>query len=207
MELDIAGFVVVATILVLAPGQDTILVVRNAAASGTRAGLLTTFGICCGLFVHASLSAVGLSALLAASSEAYAILKTLGAAYLVWLGLQSIRSAFEGAKTHGMPGSPKPSRRRLFREGILSNLLNAKTVTFYLALLPQFAVFPETVLRDSLFLAVVHFGLSFVWLGLVAVFADRARAWLATSRLRRSFDAAVGTALVGFGLRLGLSER
>jgi len=205
--MDVAGFLVVATILVIAPGQDTVLVIRNSVTRGTSPGVRTAVGICCGLFVHATLSALGLSALLTASSEAYAILRALGAVYLIWLGFQSLRSALVGGGGPALESVPDGPERPLFREGLLSNLLNPKTATFYLALLPQFAVFPETTLRDSLFLASLHFLISLLWLGLIASVASRARALLASSSVRRSFDGATGMALVGFGVHLGSSEQ
>ena len=90
---------------------------------------------------------------------------------------------------------------------MLSNLLNPKTAVFYLALLPQFAVFRDSVLRDSLLLAALHFAMAFAWLACIAQIADRARPWLARPRVRRGVDALAGVALVVFGLRLALARR
>jgi threonine/homoserine/homoserine lactone efflux protein len=97
IDHQIIAFAGIAALLTMTPGQDTVLVIRNVMAQGQRAGLLTTFGICCGLFVHATLSAVGLSLILLKSATAFEVVKLLGAAYLIWLGAQSLRQALRGS--------------------------------------------------------------------------------------------------------------
>lgn len=206
MGLDVAGFALLATLLTLAPGQDTFLVLRNASSGGFSTGVATTAGICSGLFFHASLSALGLSALLATSAAVYSALKWAGAAYLAWLGLQSLLRAWRGQTTDATRGA-EGGARPAFVQGLLSNVLNPKTATFYLALLPQFAVFPERVLVDSLALGGVHFAISFVWLTLLAALVERSRRWLARAWLPRALDGLAGVAFLGFGLRLALSRR
>jgi threonine/homoserine/homoserine lactone efflux protein len=208
MSVDYAGFALLATLLTLQPGQDTLLVLRNAGQGGAAAGIATTAGVCSGLFLHATLSAVGLSALLMASAELFIALKLAGAAYLVWLGVQSLLRL---RRPRGADAAP-PVRRALatrtaLRQGFLSNALNPKTATFYLALLPQFAVFPERVLADSLTLAGIHFGIAFAWLGLVSALVDRGRRLLARAWLARAVDGVTGAALLAFGIRLALSKR
>ena len=203
MQLDVAGFALLAALLTLAPGQDTFLVLRNAAQGGFERGVATTAGICSGLFLHASLSALGLSALLAASAAVFSALKWAGAAYLAWLGLQSLRQARRPRPAEATPARGGPP----VVQGFLSNALNPKTATFYLALLPQFAVFPEHVLRDSLFLGGVHFAISFVWLAALSAFAGRSRRWLASAPVARTLDAAAGVAFLAFGLRIAFSKR
>ena len=146
MKLDVGGFALLATLLTLSPGQDTFLVLRNAARGGFRAGVGTTAGVCSGLVLHATLSALGLSALLAASATAYNGLKWAGAAYIAWLGVQSLLRARRPRAATPAQGAASP--RPDFVQGFLSNALNPGTATFYLALLPQFAVFPERVLVD-----------------------------------------------------------
>jgi threonine/homoserine/homoserine lactone efflux protein len=188
------------------PGQDTMLVLRNATLGGSAAGIATTAGVCSGLFLHATLSALGVSALLVASATAFAVLRFAGAAYVVWLGVQSLLRLRRGAPAGALERVAAPARRS-FAQGLLSNVLNAKTAAFYLALLPQFAVVRETVLRDSLLLAALHAAMSFVWLGGIALLADRARRVLARPRLTRGVDALAGVALIAFGVRLALARR
>jgi threonine/homoserine/homoserine lactone efflux protein len=161
--------------------------------------------VCSGLFLHASLSALGLSALLAASATVFSALEWAGAAYLAWLGLQSLLRA-RRPRAHALaPGAA--SRRAVVVQGFLSNALNPKAATFYLALLPQFAVVPERVLVDSLTLGAVHFGISFAWLALLSALVERSRRLLARPGLARAADALAGVAFLGFGLRLALAKR
>ena len=205
MTLDIAGFALLATLLTIAPGQDTFLVLRNATHGGFRAGLRTTAGVCSGLFLHASLSALGLSALLAASATVFAALKWAGAAYLAWLGVQSLLRA-RRPRSPALAASGARGRSPVV-QGFLSNALNAKTATFYLALLPQFAVVPERVLIDSLALGGVHFVIAFAWLALLSALVERSKRALAQPWVARAVDAAAGVAFLGFGLRLALAKR
>jgi threonine/homoserine/homoserine lactone efflux protein len=208
MTIDYAGFALLATLLTLQPGQDTLLVVRNAGQGGAAAGVATTAGVCSGLFLHAALSALGLSALLIASAELFTALKLAGAAYLVWLGLQSLLRLRRPYAAGGAPAV----RRALpvataLRQGFLSNALNPKTAAFYLALLPQFAVRPERVLADSLALAGIHFAVAFAWLGLLSALVERSRRLAARAWLARAADLVAGVALLGLGVRLALARR
>jgi threonine/homoserine/homoserine lactone efflux protein len=205
VPLDVAGFALLATLLTITPGQDTFLVLRNATHGGAAAGVATTAGVCSGLFLHASLSALGLSALLATSAALFSVVKWLGAVYLVWLGIQSL------LRLRRAPAAAAPARESRARsavvQGFLSNALNPKTATFYLALLPQFAVVPERVLLDSLTLGGVHFVISFAWLALLSVLVERSRRLFARAWVSRAVDALAGVAFLAFGLRLALAER
>lgn len=205
MQLDVAGFALLATLLTIAPGQDTFLVLRNATHGGFRAGVGTTAGVCSGLFLHASLSALGLSALLATSAAVFAAVKWAGAAYLAWLGVQSLLRARRPRAPAAATGAAQA--RSVIVQGFLSNALNPKTATFYLALLPQFAVIPERVLLDSLTLGGVHFVISFAWLALLSALVERSRQVLAQPWVSRAVDAVAGVAFLGFGLRLALARR
>jgi threonine/homoserine/homoserine lactone efflux protein len=208
MSVDYAGFALLATLLTLQPGQDTLLVLRNAGQGGAAAGVATTAGVCSGLFLHATLSAVGLSALLMASAELFTVLKLAGAAYLVWLGVQSLLRLRRPLGAQGAPSVRRalPATAAL-RQGFLSNVLNPKTATFYLALLPQFAVFPDRVLADSLSLAGIHFGIAFAWLALLSALVERSRRLLARAWLARAADLVTGAALLAFGIRLAFARR
>jgi threonine/homoserine/homoserine lactone efflux protein len=208
MSVDYVGFALLATLLTLQPGQDTLLVLRNAGQGGTTAGIATTAGVCSGLFLHATLSALGLSALLMASAELFTALKLAGAAYLVWLGIQSLLRL---RRPRGADGAPLVRRAlptaTALRQGFLSNALNPKTATFYLALLPQFATLPERALADSLALAGIHFGIAFAWLALLSALVERSRRLLARAWLARAADLVTGAALLAFGVRLALARR
>ena len=206
VDPQVLAFTFVAALMTMVPGADTFLVVRNSLRGGRRDGWLTVAGICTGVFVHALLSALGVSAVIAHSATAFLVLKVAGACYLAWLGLQSLRRALRG--TSAPPADSVAAARvpalRCFREGLLTNLLNPKVIVFYFALLPQFLAPGDAVLLKSMVLAAIHFVEGIVWLGFVAWAVDRSRRFFLRPALRRWMDAACGTILVAFGLRLAL---
>jgi len=212
---SLLAFLLAVGLLTVAPGLDTLVVLRNSLRGGWRDGALTSLGICCGLFGHASLSALGVSLLLLGSPLLFTALKWAGAAYLCWLGLHSLGAAVAGrgaalglAAGGGNGGEAgSASALRSLREGLLSNLLNPKTAAFYLALLPQFIDPAGSALGQSLLLAAIHFALSMLWLCALALAAGRARRLLAAPRFARGADGLLGATLVGLGLRLALAER
>ena len=208
-------FTGVAALLTITPGADTFLVLRG----GRTAGVVTTLGICCGLFVHATLSALGLSIVLMQSANAYLALKWAGALYLMWLGLGSIRDAIRGGDGGWSPlepttrNAPRGERgdpirlRDPFLEGLANNVLNPKVAVFYLAFLPQFIGPGDPALAKSLLLAGIHFVQGIVWLVGLAFLFDRGRVVLASARARRALVAISGTVLLGFGVRLAFEDR
>ncbi len=142
--LNFEAFLIAITILTLTPGLDTALVIRNTTRAGLQDGCMTSLGICCGLFVHALFSAIGISAILAQSAELFQLVKMIGAAYLIWLGFSSLKSLMTSGSGLSVAQMAQQSydAKRSLREGFLSNVLNPKTAVFYLAFLPQF-VNPE----------------------------------------------------------------
>ena len=183
--------------------QDTLLVLRNSARGGWQDGMLTTLGISSGLFVHATVSALGISVILLQSAWAFTAIKLAGAIYLIWLGMVSLRSALRGFPSMATEGVPT-RRLKLLRslsEGILSNVLNPKPVIFYMAFLPQFIDPAGSALAQSLIMALIHFLISAVWLGSLALIAERARR-LKMPRLGRVVNGLNGAALVAIGASL-----
>ena len=205
-------FTGIALLLTITPGADTMLVMRSVVARGQRAGLLTTIGICCGLFVHASLSAVGLSVILVRSAAAFESVKLVGAAYLIFLGVQSLwrvmhhqsRVADDVPLERGH-GTTR-TKRRPFLEGLLTNVLNPKVAVFYLAFLPQFIRPGDPVLLKSVFLASIHFLLGLLWLSLVTLVLGRLRAVLTRPHIQQRLEAITGVILIAFGVRLALER-
>jgi len=219
LDHQVLVFTGIAALLTITPGADTFLVIRNVLRGGRQAGVVTTLGICCGLFVHATLSALGLSIVLLHSANAYLALKWAGAVYLMWLGLGSIRDAIRGGDdgwSRSEPaetGSPRGERVAAFRlrypfvEGMTNNVLNPKVAVFYLAFLPQFIGPGDPALAKSLLLAGIHFVQGIVWLVGLAFLFDRGRVVLASARARRALEAISGTVLLGFGVRLAFEDR
>ena len=201
--LFIAGLVVL-VLLTISPGADMALVAKITFEQGRRAALLATIGICSGLLVHATASALGLSVVLAASAEAFTLLKLAGAAYLVYLGVQALRSSFRHE-----PVSPAAPRRTAspFLQGLLSNVLNPKVAVFYLTFMPQFMSPGDNVLVRSLAFAVAHGIMGVAWLTAYAYVLSRVTAFLARGCLRRWLERATGGVLIALGLRLALDRR
>lgn len=202
-------FLAAITVLTISPGVDTILVMRNAAAGGWRLGFLTSLGICMGLFAHATVSALGLSVILLGSAELFTLFKLVGAAYLVYLGVQAIRSALKpkGMTFNDVKAPKAITRWGCFRQGILSNVLNPKPIIFYMAFLPQFIDPSHSALAQSLFMASLHFLIAMVWQTFLALMVHRARVWLARPKVAQVLDGITGLLLLGFGVKLALSQR
>ncbi|MES2254999.1 MAG: LysE family translocator [Pseudomonadota bacterium] len=195
-------FLSAALLLNLAPGPDLAFILGHTARGGRQHGLAAMLGVWVGVLCHITFAVVGLSALIAASAEAFAIVKWIGVAYLFWLGFQALRSRggfLADARPHGMV-----SRRRVFSQGVLVNLLNPKVAIFFLAFLPQFLVagagpvWLQLLLHGVLVIAVA---------GLIepplVIFGDRVTARLrASNRLSLWLDRALGGMLIGLGLKL-----
>ncbi|GHO92735.1 lysine transporter LysE [Reticulibacter mediterranei] len=206
-------FLGIITVLTITPGADTMLVIRNVVARGQRAGYLTALGICSGLFIHATLSALGLSVILVRSAAIFEIVKLAGACYLIILGAwslwQMIRSRHhtEPAPTLAIQTPQAVGGWRSLREGLLTNVLNPKVAIFYLAFLPQFINPGDPILLKSLLLAGLHFVLSILWLALISTFLGRLRGFIARPAVQRGIEAVAGTVLIAFGIRLATTQR
>jgi RhtB (resistance to homoserine/threonine) family protein len=206
MDNSLWTYLIAISLLTITPGVDTVLVIRNTTRGGWRDGALSSLGICSGLFVHALVSAVGISVILLQSAWAFGALKLAGAAYLVWLGIVSLRSAVRRQEGRELPADPQPrarfNPRRSLREGFLSNVLNPKTIVFYMAFLPQFIDPSGSAVSQSLFLAGLHFVIAMLWQCLLAAVVDQARRWMQDSRVRRTLDGVTGSIMVFLGIKL-----
>jgi threonine/homoserine/homoserine lactone efflux protein len=212
IDSQLVAFVVVAGVLTIVPGADMALVARNVVAHGRQAGYLTSVGCCTGLLVHAIASALGLSAILMTSATLFTTVKLAGAAYLVALGVTSLRRAIvagsrgptrEGERAEG--GTSGAARALV--QGLMSNLLNPKVALFYLTLLPQFVRPGDRVLARSLLLAGVHVVLGLAWLFVYAYFLGRISETLRRPRVARAMEGVTGTLLIGLGARLAWERR
>lgn len=210
IDAQFLSFLLAITLLTISPGVDTLLVIRNTARGGVRDGATTSVAICCGLFVHATISALGISLILLQSAWTFHMLKLVGAAYLIWLGITSLLAARRG---QALPvggvssNAPSVSRWQPIKEGFLSNVLNPKTVVFYMAFLPQFIAPGDPALLKSLWLAGVHFIIANIWQISVVMMVGSAGKWLANARFAQTLNAATGAVLVVFGIRLALTQR
>jgi threonine/homoserine/homoserine lactone efflux protein len=206
------AFAGIAAVLTITPGADMALVAKNVFTRGQRGSFATILGICSGLFVHATASALGLSAILAKSARAFEIVKWAGAAYLFYLGVMALRRAVKG----GAPVSLNPHEHAVkkqegwwggFSEGMLTNILNPKVALFYLTFLPQFIAPGDPVLRVSLFLASLHVAMGLVWLSIYSRALHKLNTKLAGGRVRRAIEAATGGLLMALGAKLVFARR
>jgi threonine/homoserine/homoserine lactone efflux protein len=200
--LFVAGLAVLA-LLTISPGADMALVAKITLERGRRAALVATVGICSGLFVHATASALGLSVILATSAEAFTIVKLVGAAYLTYLGIQAVRSSFR----HDHAVSSPRRGANPFLQGVFSNVLNPKVAVFYLTFLPQFMSPGDNVLARSLAFAVAHALMGIAWLSAYAYVVSRISAALGRAGVGRWLERVTGGVLIGLGARLALERR
>ena len=209
MEAQLWTYLFAITLLTLTPGVDTLLVIRNTTRGGFRDGAVSSFGICCGLFVHATVSAVGISLILLQSAIAFNLLKFVGAGYLIWLGSISLRRAFLPRGTPAKAGQTKATgfrARRSLVEGFLGNVLNPKTIVFYMAFLPQFIDPSRSALQQSLILAGLHFVIAMIWQTSLALAVKHAQKWLLRGNSGRLLDGLSGSILMVLGLKLALDR-
>ncbi|RVU86043.1 LysE family translocator [Leucothrix sargassi] len=206
--LNFEAFLIAITLLTIVPGIDTVLVVRNTSRSGGKDGVVTSVGICLGLFVHATFSAVGISAILLQSAELFQLMKWVGAAYLIWLGVNGIRAALKG--NAGVSINDATSRgfnaKRSLKEGFLSNVLNPKTAVFYLAFLPQFIDPEHSPFLQSMLMAAIHFVIAMIWQCGIAGMVSSAKRLFANSAAMNWMEGVTGAVLVFLGLKLILDK-
>ena len=197
-------FVVAAVVLLVTPGPAVLYIVARSLDQGRRAGLVSTLGIHVGTLVHITAAAAGLSALLVASATAFSVVKYLGAAYLVYLG---VRRLLEPSPASGLPKAERRSLGRIFLQGVVVNLLNPKTALFFLAFLPQFVdVSRGAVAAQIVFLGLLFVALALVSDGLYAIGAGTARGWLrASPRILAGERYVAGSVYIGLGLAAALS--
>ncbi|AOJ32889.1 LysE family translocator [Burkholderia metallica] len=204
------GFFVFAVFLLnITPGPDTAYIVGRSVAQGRGAGLMSAFGISTGCCVHALACAFGLTALLAASATAFTVIKLVGAAYLIYLGVRMIvaKQAAEPSGTAAAQAA-KPLRQ-LFMQGFWTNVLNPKVVLFFVSFFPQF-VSADSPHKAWAFLALggVFVAMSTVWTSLVAwVAGSVTERFSGKPGVKKWLDRTVGSAFVGLGLRLAASQR
>jgi threonine/homoserine/homoserine lactone efflux protein len=195
----LTAFVGISLVVIVTPGQDTALTIRNALLGGRRAGVLTAAGVSLGQAVWALATSAGLAALIVAFEPAFVALKLAGAAFLVYLGAHALLRAIRGehAEERG------PRRHSPFRQGVISNLGNPKMAVFFTSLLPQFG----SSFAALLALGLAFCSMTFVWLTAYAFAVAKAGDVLRTPAIRRAFDAVLGVVLVALGLRLATEKR
>jgi threonine/homoserine/homoserine lactone efflux protein len=206
----LAAFLAVSIVVIVTPGQDTALTIRNTLVGRRRGGVFTAAGVSAGQACWTLAASAGLAALLQASEPAFLALKLAGAAYLVYLGVQALAAALRKSPPgalleHASAAAMRPAVA--FRQGLVSNLGNPKMAVFFTSLLPQF-----TGNGTGSFFALLLFGflfcaLTFTWLSAYAFAVARAGDVLRRARIRRALEGLTGAVLVALGLRLAAEQR
>jgi threonine/homoserine/homoserine lactone efflux protein len=207
---DVLGFAAVAGLLTIVPGLDTAMVLRSTAAGGRRHGAATALGVCSGTLIWGAAAAVGISALLTASTIAYTVVRVAGAGYMVWIGarllIHAVRRDGEALAMESIP-TDRRSVARSWGRGLTTNLLNPKIGAFYVAIMPQFIPPHASHLAVGLLLALVHAVEGLIWFTAIILAAHTVRSLLERRPVRRAIDAVTGTTLIGFGVRLSIASK
>lgn len=200
------GFLLAASVITVAPGPDNMMVLSIGMAKGRLPGIAFGLGCALGCLSHTLLAVLGVSALIAASPEAFTALKVCGGLYLVWLGVNALRSA--GGASVGKASNDRQSPRKLFLKGIVANAINPKVILFFLSFLPQFVVPGHgSVAAQMAWLGIIFTLQAGVIFGLLGYFSGTVGQWINTSpRLGTAMDRLTGVIFVGLGLRLIVSR-
>ena len=204
MPVELIGFLGVAVLVIVTPGPDTALTIRNTLLGGRAGGIATAVGVVAGQAIWALATSLGVVALLLASEPAFAAVRLAGAAYLVFLGVQTLLTAWRGGSWEAAAGEGTPALapRVAVRQGLVSNLGNPKMAAFFPSLLPQFVPAGEPAFLPLLSLGLLFCTMTLVWLTAYAVVVSRAHGLLRRTGVKRALEAATGTVLVALGLRL-----
>jgi threonine/homoserine/homoserine lactone efflux protein len=200
-------FALAAALIVLLPGPDTLVVLRNLIRGGRRTAALTVIGVLSGLTVWVAAAAFGLAAVLHASEDAYTALRIVGACYLLWLGVQTLRTR---VNPQPLVVDDGPARRRWlgsgYSAGLATDLLNPKVGVFFVTFLPGFVPSGEPVGLASLTFGAIFVAETALYFALLLFLAGRITQWMRDPRIRRRLDWATGTVLIGFGVRLAVEQ-
>jgi threonine/homoserine/homoserine lactone efflux protein len=209
-------FIGLIVLLTITPGPDMLLVLRNGLRGGSPVAWATGLGCCSGIAIHAVAATLGLSALIAASAEAFTVLKIAGALYLIWLGASAIASTLgsrrdsatrlsELARSGGLGG--EVDRRTAYRQGLMSNLLNPKIAVLFVTLLPQFVASGEPRAETTAILAVTFVAIGLLWMRILSLLIGPVARLLRRSAVGTWVERVTGALLVGIGVGVALEQR
>ena len=210
MELDarLLAWVALSALLIVTPGPDTALIIRNALASGPRASTMSALGVAVGILAWAAAATVGVGVLLESSSTAFTILKLAGAAYLAYLGLRSLLGSPPRGELRPRPSGAAgvAGSMQAWGQGLFSNLLNPKTGAFFVTVMPQFIVPGDPAIRLVLMVAAFEVML-LAWLIAYGYVVSRLGRSGLGSRVRHFMTRLTGVVLIGLGARLAFERR
>ena len=206
VDTGLLAFAGISLLLAVTPGPDMAVVTKNALAHGRRGVLLTTTGIALALSIWVIATAVGLSALLRASGDAFLMLKLVGAAYLAYLGLRTLLESRHRPADLLASAPTAPPAHAIFRQGFLSAMFNPKLGVFFVTFLPQFVVPGQAVLPRLVLLGVLFALIGWTWMNVYGLFVTRIREVITAPRVRQWMERVTGVVLLGFGARLAVER-
>jgi threonine/homoserine/homoserine lactone efflux protein len=198
------SFALVASLLVMSPGPNGVLIAKTVPTSGRGAGVANVAGFVTAFYLHGALSILGISVILVQSAQAFMVVKFLGAAYLCWVGFKALRDAWRGTKVAANV-SPAKRKRTLvvaYGEGFLTNALNPKVSIFYLAAFPQFIPVGEGAVTSAFMLVCLHAAINAVWFGAMIVLLARLSRFAGSGGFQRALKATTGAVFIAFGIKL-----
>jgi len=206
------AFLAISLVVIVTPGPDTAITIRNTLFGGRLGGVFTALGIASGQIIWALATSAGIVALLVASEPLFLTIKYAGAAYLIFLGIQALGQAFRPAPRREADLLALLSKLRLtalsaFRQGLISDLGNPKMAVFFASLLPQFVPPGAPTFAGLLFLGIVFALMTFGWLAIYATVIAKVGDYLRRPVIRRAIEAVTGTLLVGLGMRIAAEQR
>lgn len=205
---NLITFMAVATLLVISPGPNGLLIAKTVPTSGQLAGFANIGGFVTAFYLHGTLSIFGISMLLVQSSQAFFVFKMLGAVYLIWIGIKSLISAFKNNKANTptlVMNSKGVSIRLAFTEGFLTNALNPKVSMFYLAAFPQFISANESA-ASAYALVTAHSLINFLWFTTMVFMLSHIKVVTHNVQFKRWLNSLTGVVFIGFGSKLAFLE-
>jgi threonine/homoserine/homoserine lactone efflux protein len=211
MDTSFLAFLSISILVIVTPGPDTALTIRNTIMGGRRGGVFTALGIVAGQAIWVLATSAGIVALLVASERVFLAVRLAGAAYLVYLGARSlyeaVRSSGWSEAAEAIAPAQRLSSRAAFGQGLASDLSNPKMAAFFTSLLPQFATTGDGAFVHMLGLGFVFCAMALIWLTLYALAVARAGDFLRRRNVRRALEGLMGAALIALGLRIAAEHR
>lgn len=208
---NLLAFSVMALMMSMLPGADTVLIMKNTLAHGVKAGRFTILGMATGLTFWTVVAVLGLSVVIAKSVILFSIIKYVGAAYLVYLGLQTLftKKTFSVEQLHvrneqTLSEHSAKIYKHTYLQGMISNMFNPKTVIVYITFMPQFIQLNDNVNEQLLTLGFLLTGIAVSWFLFVVYLVDYVKKWLQQSHFQKVFQKATGFLLMGFGIKTAL---
>ncbi|MEH7249358.1 LysE family translocator [Neobacillus niacini] len=199
-------FVVMCILLILLPGPDTAIATKNTLSVGRTGGFKTMLGTCCALLIHTLAAVAGLSAIIVKSALLFSFFKYAGAAYLVYLGAKTLWALRNKQVTPEISAESRYEGKSCFKQGFLTNLLNPKVAVFFLTFLPQFVDSGSPTLIPFLIMGITYTFLTAIWFFIYIYLLNQIGAFMKRPRTQRVMEAATGTILIGFGIKLALEK-